>query len=155
MNLSDIKTFFQSTDFYDEFLIFRTFRNDTHITSMKIDQFSRHLSIYVQNSSTPLTLDVQFQMNSPLPKDNQSIKRKHNQLINLVWPSFDFLSFQLAEASLSGFFYGNNRNGIIKRWLHCLDFRFKRKISCQWCLVMTQIKFSLIRKERLDVQTTC
>ena len=40
--------------------------------SMKIVHFLRPqppLSIYVQNSSTPLTLDVQFQMNPP-PNDN-------------------------------------------------------------------------------------
>ena len=38
------------------------------MTSMKIVQFSRSptlLSIYVQNSSTLLTLEVQFQMNTP------------------------------------------------------------------------------------------
>ena len=37
-------------------------RDDTHMTSMKTVQFSRPppptLSIYVQNYSTPLTLDV-------------------------------------------------------------------------------------------------
>ena len=37
------------------------------------------LSIYVQSSSTPLTLDVQFQANPPpSSNDNQSIKRKHS-----------------------------------------------------------------------------
>ena len=52
-------------------------RDDVHMTSMKIVQFSRpppppssppipHLSIYVQNSSTSLTLDVQFQTNPRL-----------------------------------------------------------------------------------------
>ena len=72
------------------------------------------LSIYVQNSSTPLTSDVQFQANPPLsPNDNQSIKRKHNPRmniicyqalpsgrflfsvsnINLVWLSFDISPF--------------------------------------------------------------
>ena len=43
-------------------------RDDTHMTSMKIVQFSRPptlLSSYVQNSSTPLILDVQFQTNPP------------------------------------------------------------------------------------------
>ena len=41
-------------------------RDDTHMTSLKIVQISRlptRLSIYVQNSATSLTLDVQFQMN--------------------------------------------------------------------------------------------
>ena len=75
------------------------------------------LSIYVQNSSTPLTLDVQFQPTPPplpaSPNDKQSVKRKHNprmtmyvirsllqvgfcfqyQLINLIWLSFDLFSF--------------------------------------------------------------
>ena len=71
---------------------------------MKIVQFSRPptlLSIYVQNSSTPLTLDIQFQTNhSPSPNDNQSIKRKHNPRMTIicyqVLPSdqlsFDFFS---------------------------------------------------------------
>ena len=43
-------------------------RDDTHTTSTNIVQFSRPptpLFIYVQNSSTPLTLDVQFQTNPP------------------------------------------------------------------------------------------
>ena len=41
---------------------------DTNMRSMKIIQFSRPptpLSIYIQNSSTSLTLDVQFQTNPP------------------------------------------------------------------------------------------
>ena len=60
-------------------------RDDTHMTSMKIVQFSTPpvpppLSSYVQNSSTPLTLDVQFQTKSPpSPYDNQSIKRKQSK----------------------------------------------------------------------------
>ena len=68
------------------------------------------LSMYVQNSSTLLTLDVQFQTNPPFLSDNQSVKRKHNpkmtikcyqvgfrfqyQLINFIWLSFDFFSFR-------------------------------------------------------------
>ena len=44
------------------------------------------LSIYVQNSSTPLTLYVEFQTNSPLPSlnDNQSIKRKHDPRMTII-----------------------------------------------------------------------
>ena len=45
-------------------------RDDTHMTSMKIVQFSGvppPSFIYIQNSSTPLTLDVQFQRN-PAPQ---------------------------------------------------------------------------------------
>ena len=91
-------------------------RDDTHITSMKIIQFLRppppkpRLSIYVQTSFTPLTLDVHFITKSPSPpsyththssNDNQPLKRKHNprmtimcyQLINLVWLSFPFYPF--------------------------------------------------------------
>ena len=42
-------------------------RDDTHMTYMEIVQFVRlPLSIYVRNSSTPLTLDIQFQTNHPL-----------------------------------------------------------------------------------------
>ena len=53
------------------------------------------LSIYVQNSSTSLTLDVQFQPTPTLtsPNDNQLIKRKYNPR----W------LFHFAEASLSAF----------------------------------------------------
>ena len=60
-------------------------RDDTHMTPMKNVQFSTPpvpapLSSYVQNSSTPLTLDVQFQTKSPpSPYDNQSIKRKQSK----------------------------------------------------------------------------
>ena len=66
----------------------QTNRDDTHMTSMKIVQFSRPptpLSICVQNYFTPLTLDVQFQTNPyPSPGDNQSFKRKHNQRITII-----------------------------------------------------------------------
>ena len=54
-------------------------RDDTNMTFMKVSQFSRPptpLSIYVEDSSTPLTLDIQFQTNPPppgSPNDNQSI----------------------------------------------------------------------------------
>ena len=91
--------------------------------SMKIVQFPKPLpplSIYVQNSSTPLTLDVQFQTNTPppttisSPNDNQSIKRKHNprmtiicsrsafvfSINSLILSGFPVTSFYLAEASL-------------------------------------------------------
>ena len=59
------------------------------MTSMKIDKFSRPLtpfSINVQNSFTPLALDVQFQTNlPPSPSDNQSIKRKHNPKMTIIY----------------------------------------------------------------------
>ena len=89
--------------------------------SMKIVQFPKPLpplSIYVQNSSTPLTLDVQFQTNTPptisSPNNNQSFKRKHNprmtiicsrsafvfSINSLILSGFPVTSFYLAEASL-------------------------------------------------------
>ena len=72
------------------------------------------LSIYVQNSSTTLTWDIQFQMNpSPLQMITNQLKENiiqgwllyvtrsllqvgfpfRYQLINLVWLSFDYFSF--------------------------------------------------------------
>ena len=88
------------------------------MTSMKIVQFSSRsppLSSHLQNSSTPLVLDVQLQTKPPpSPNDNQSIKRKYNpriirsflqvgfcfqyQLINLVWLSVDFFSFSWSQS---------------------------------------------------------
>ena len=57
-------------------------RDDTHMTSMKIVQFSgptTHLSIYVQNYSTPWPWSSNFKRNPPpSPNDNQSVKRKQN-----------------------------------------------------------------------------
>ena len=62
---------------------FFALRDDTHMTSMKIGQFSRTstlLSSYFQNSFTHLTSDVQFQT-----------KRKHNPRMTIasyqVFPS--------------------------------------------------------------------
>ena len=97
------------------------------MTSMEIVQFLRPpspLPINVQNSSIPLTLDVQFQRKPP-SNDNQLIKRKHNlrmtiicyqdlpwgrisfsvstHYINLAWLSL--FSFHLAVASLSTFLW--------------------------------------------------
>ena len=92
-------------------------RDDTYMTSMKIFQFSRPpppLFIYVQNSSTPLTLDALS------PNDNQSIKRKNNPMVlprpslrsaflfsisSLIISGFPFTSFRLAEASRSAFLW--------------------------------------------------
>ena len=89
--------------------------DDTHMTSMEIVQFLRPpspLPINVQNSSIPLTMDVQFQRNPPLMITNQLKEniiqgwllyviesflevgfRFQYQLINLAWLSFDFFSF--------------------------------------------------------------
>ena len=46
------------------------------------------LSIYVQNSSTPLTLDVQFQTNLPCPNDNQLKQTNPGMTIMLSGPFF-------------------------------------------------------------------
>ena len=57
------------------------------MTSMKILQFSTPpppLFIYIQNSSTPLTLDVQFQQLLS-PNNNKSIKRKHNPRMTIIY----------------------------------------------------------------------
>ena len=93
---------------------------------MKIDQFSRPptppLSIYIQNSSNPLALDVQFQTIPPSsPKDNQSIKKIYNpsmtimlsgsscrsafvfSINSLILSDFPLTSFHLTKASLSAF----------------------------------------------------
>ena len=86
-------------------------RDVTHMTSMKIVQFSRPptlLCIYVQNSSTPLALDVQFQTKPPNQLKEIIIQgwllyvircflqfgfRFQYQLINLVLLFFDSFLF--------------------------------------------------------------
>ena len=72
-------------------------RDDTHMMSMKIVQFSRlpfsftlllyliSVTYVVQSSSTTLTLDIQFQRNpSPFPNYSQSIKRKLNPCMTIL-----------------------------------------------------------------------
>ena len=90
--------------------------------SMKIVQFSRPpppLSSYVQNSSTPWALDVQFQTNPSPPLQMITNQLRENivqgcllyirsflqvgfhfqyQLINLVWFSIDFFSFSWSQS---------------------------------------------------------
>ena len=93
------------------------------MTYMEIIQFSRPptpLFIYVQKSSNPLTLDVQFQTKSPSPNGNQSIQIRHNprmtlicyqvlplafffSINSLISSSFHLTLLHLAEASLSAF----------------------------------------------------
>ena len=88
-------------------------RDDTHMTSMKIVQFSR--------SFNPLDLGrpILSEPPPPPPNDNQSIKRKHNPGMNiicyqvlplvgfrfqyqtLILSDFPSTSFHLGEASLS------------------------------------------------------
>ena len=85
-----------TNDFFNKLV-----RDDTHMTSMKTGKFSRPpnpLSSRVQNSSTHLTLNVQFQTTpppKPSPNYNQSVKRKHNPRMNIacyqVFPSGRFL----------------------------------------------------------------
>ena len=84
----------------------------------KLPNFQDHpppLSIYVQISSTPLTLDVQFQMNLPSPNDKQSWSPIYMlsdpsfrsafvfSINSLILPDFSLTSFNCAEASLSAF----------------------------------------------------
>ena len=87
----------------------------THMTSMSIVPFSwatPQLCIYVQNSSTTSTLDVQFQTNPPLQIITNQLKENiikwwllyvlrsflqvgfgfRYQIINFAWLSFDFFS---------------------------------------------------------------
>ena len=94
-------------------------RDDTHMTSMKIVQFSRPpppFSIYVQNSSTPLTLDVQFQTTTPSPPPLQMIPcMRTNEIKTKTKPSE--VTFKLTTRSILLFISTNNT---IKRWLHCL-----------------------------------
>ena len=74
------------------------------------------LFIFVQNSSTPLTLDVQFQTNPPFPKEN-IIQRWHSYMLSgpsfrsafvfsinsLALSGLPLTSYHLAEAWLSAF----------------------------------------------------
>ena len=97
------------------------FRDDTHMASMRIVQFSRSPTLFVQLRPIfihPLDLGRPIPNEPPLPlslssNDNQSVKRKHNprmtmicyqvfpsgrlffhyQLINLLWLSIDFFPF--------------------------------------------------------------
>ena len=63
-------------------------RDDTHITSMKTIQFLRPpppkppLSIYVQISFTPLTLDVHFLTKSPSPPPTHTHTHTLQMIIN-------------------------------------------------------------------------
>ena len=52
-------------------------RVDTHVTSMKIVQFSR-LPTMLVHLCPKFILNVQFQTSPPSPNDKQSIKRKPN-----------------------------------------------------------------------------
>ena len=76
-------------------------------------------SMYVRNSSTPLTLNVHFQMYLPTPNDNQSVKWEHNSnmllgcffrlacvfsINSLIFSDFPLTSFHLAEGSPSAWY---------------------------------------------------
>ena len=97
--------------------------DDTHMTSMKIAQFSRLLTSFVlvrPKFFDPLNLGRSISNElPPSPNDNQSIKRKHNpritiicyqvlpsfrsafifSFISLIFSSFPLTSLHLAEAS--------------------------------------------------------
>ena len=88
-------------------------RDETHKKSLNIVQFQTPpFSIYIQNSSIPLTLDAQFQMNPPLQMITNQLQdniikgwlyvirsffqvnfRIQYQLVNFVWLSFDLFLF--------------------------------------------------------------
>ena len=102
-------------------------RDNAHMKSMKLSNFQDFpppLSIYVQNSSTPLTFDVSFKRSPPPPfNDNQSNKRKQSKndyymlsgpsfrwafvlsISSLILSGFPLTSFHLTEASLSTFLW--------------------------------------------------
>ena len=119
------------------------------------------LSIYVRSSSTPLTMDVQFQTNFLLQRttkqqlqrafEQTKSKQKQNKVTSHSnWPRVLF--FDLAHKQC---------NGINKWWLYCLTSELKGRFLVNSilmfgsaCLVMAQIHFSLIKKWRLDVQNT-
>ena len=80
------------------------------MTSWKIFQFSRSptpSSIYLQNSSTPLTWKVQFQTNTAPPPSMLSGPSFRSTFVfsinSLILSSFSLTFFHLAEASLSAF----------------------------------------------------
>ena len=103
------------------------------------------LSIYVQNSFTSFTLDVQFQATSPPPllpmitnklKENTfqgwllyvipSLRSPFLFIINsLILFDFPLTSFHLAETSLLFDLAHRKCNGIRKGWLHCLTSEWK------------------------------
>ena len=77
---------------------------------------SPSLSSYVQYSSIPLTLAVQFETNTPLPplslspNDNQSIKRKHN-------PRMTMICYQVFPSGRLFFFSINSLTCLAFHWL--------------------------------------
>ena len=116
-------------------------RDDTHMTSMKIIQFSRPPTPLVHLPSKffhPLDLGRPFPnatTSPPSSNDNQSVKRKHNprmtiicyqvllsgrlsffSLCSLILHGFPLTSFHLPEASLSAF-----------SWLYTLVCAFVQK----------------------------
>ena len=120
------KTIFCTTMFSPKYSVYKVFGMMHIWCPWKLSNFQDPLpplSINVQNSSIPLTLDVQFQTNPPSSNDNQSIKRKHNprmtimlpgpsfrsafvfSINSLILPGFPLTSFDLAEASLSAFLW--------------------------------------------------
>ena len=72
-------------------------RYDTHMTSMKTVQFLRPPIPFIHShpkfSTTPLTLDIKFQLNPPPSPNVFLYSTFHYQLINLACFSLDFFSF--------------------------------------------------------------
>ena len=82
--------------------VLMNFRDDTHMTSTKIVQFSRPPSPFVQLRPKffhPLELGrpISKDAPSPFPNDNQSIKRKHNPWMTIIC----YQIFHLGRLSLS------------------------------------------------------
>ena len=104
-----------------------------------------HLSIYVQNSSTPLTLDVQFQTTPLLPKwyracERMKSKQKQNQVkSHSNWQRVLFFGLAPQTISLKDYF---------TVWRQREDFLSIILIfGLAWCLIMAQTQFSLIKKK--------
>ena len=120
------------------------------MTSMKNVQSSRPslpLSIYVRNSFTPLTLNIQFQTTSP-----------SLQMIPCMWTNEikaktkpSHITFKLTMRSILRFSPTNNVVVSLKDdftvWRQKEDFlSIILMFDWSWCLVMAQTQFSLIKK---------
>ena len=102
------------------------------------------LSIFVQNSSTPFTLDVLFQTNPPSfllsLNDNQSIKENMFQrwllyvirlyiLLYVILSGFPLTSFHLAEASLSDLLWLYTLVCAVVQKYHEMSFKWLERYS--------------------------
>ena len=96
------------------------FRDDTHMASMRIVQFSRSLTLFVQLRpiffhSLDLGRPIRNEHPSPpslslSPNDNQSIKRKHN-------PRMTMICYQVFPSGRLFFFSINSLTCLAFHWL--------------------------------------